>query len=298
MTQEVRIFEYTSENFYEIVWNARLQYFKQNFSNLDDVQDVLTDFRRMDRCYLWEAHAETLPKAENEPPRDYYTGEVSLIPIESEKANNAFLAAEEAHRKQTEAVLNQINDDTDAIAELGAGYGGNFIRLDGASSDSTGKTLAERGIKLFMAEYTNTGRNLCAEFLKCKNAPQLELFHIDHKDLDLSFLRQAMNPLILTVHSIEQVPELPSDYFKTLSRAAPKVRGIHIEPVGFQFEVGDQKYDTHAKMMKEKNWNQNFADVIKQAEKDGDIIIDLIDVGFSEGQSGNPSTMVTWHYNN
>lgn len=298
MTEQVTIFEPTGENFYEILWNARLQYFIQNFSTEENVQDVLTKFRRADLCYYWEAHTVTLQKTEEDPIREYYTGGVTLTPLDPELAKNQYLVAEQSSKRQSATILKHINEDIDAVVELGAGYGGNFIRLDRASLEETGKSLSERNIKLFMAEYTNTGRNLCSEFLKCKKAPEMEISHVDHKALDLSFLKGVERPLIITVHSVEQITQLPADYFKILSQAAPSVQGLHLEPVGFQFEPDNPKWEEHAKVMKDKNWNKNFADVIRQAEKDGYISIDKIDTNFTLGQPGNPTTLVTWHSNN
>ena len=59
-----------------------------------------------------------------------------------------------------------------AVVELGAGYGGNLIRLDQAIKKHADKSLRERCIKLIMAEYTEAGRALCStlsETKKCSN---------------------------------------------------------------------------------------------------------------------------------
>ena len=257
----------------------------------------MTVFRQADLSYFWSLNSLELKQEEAVSTKHYYTGEVTLTPHEPELARDRFLVAEEANKQQIDIILSYIDEDTDVIAELGAGYGGNLIRLAKAFHDKTGKSLSERDIKLFMAEFTTTGRDLCLEFLKRKNAPEMELQYIDHKAPDLSFLGQAKNPLIVTVHSIEQVTELPADYFKVLSQAGANVRGLHMEPVGFQFEPEAPKWAKHADFMKRKNWNHNFAEVIKQAEKDGYITIDKVDTTFADSQRENPTTLIAWHSN-
>lgn len=294
----MQVFENTNENFYEIVWNARLQFVIKNLSEIDEIHEALTVFREADFNYLWKAQRVELKATEDTSSKYYFTGEVVIVQRQSEQAREVFLSAEEASKQQIDVILSHIDEDTDVVAELGAGYGGNLIRLAKAFEDKTGASLVERNIKLLMAEFTTTGRNLCSEFLKRKNAPEMELHHIDHKAPDLSFLGQAKNPLIVTVHSIEQVAEIPSDYFKVLSQAGTNVRGLHMEPVGFQFEPESPKWAEHAKFMKKQNWNQNFAEVIKQAEKDGYITIDKVDTTFADSQRENPTTLVTWHSNN
>lgn len=297
MATTMSVYEETSENLYEIVWNARLQFFKNNFDHLTEIQEALTVFRQTDLSYVWGIQRAELQTTVDAEPKLYFTGEVKVTPRHPETAKMLFSTAEEANKQQIDIILNHIQEDTDVIAELGAGYGGNLIRLAQAFHDKTGQSLSERNIKLFMAEYTQTGRDLCKEFLKRENAPEMDLQYIDHKAPDLSFISEAKNPLIITVHSIEQVPGLPSDYFKTLSAVAPNVRGLHLEPVGFQFEPDLPKWAAHEKFMKKQNWNENFAEVIKQAEKDGYITIDRVDTTFAAGQPENPTTLVTWHAN-
>lgn len=291
------MFEQTSENYYEIVWNTRLQLFTQALSEVEDIQDALTAFRQADLSYIWSLRGYEKRLTEDGPLKRFFSGEVVLTPCAPEEARRLFAAAEEASKKQIDTILRHMQEDTDVIAELGAGYGGNLIRLAKAFQDKTGKSLPECNIKLLMAEYTKTGRDLCLEMLKRKNAPDMELQFIDHKAPDLSFLKQFKVPFILTIHSIEQVPEIPSDYFKILSEVAPNVRGLHMEPVGFQFEPDATKWAAHSAFMKRQNWNQNFADVIKQAEKDGYITIDSVDTSYAAGQPENPTTLVLWHSN-
>lgn len=293
----MQVFENTNENFYEIVWNARLQFVIKNLSEIDEIHEALTVFREADFNYLWKAQRVELKATEDTSSKHYFTGEVVLVKRQSEQAREVFLSAEEASKQQIDVILSHIDEDTDVIAELGAGYGGNLIRLAKAFQDKTGASLDERNIKLFMAEFTTTGRNLCLEFLKRKNAPEMDIQYIDHKAPDLTFLGQAKNPLIVTVHSIEQVAEIPPDYFKALSQAGANVRGLHMEPVGFQFEPESPKWEVHAAFMKKHNWNQNFAEVIKQADKDGYITIDKVDTTFADSQRENPTTLVTWHSN-
>lgn len=285
----------TNENRYEILWNARRQFLIQNFSHIEDVNQALTSFREVDLSALWGA--STIEASSDGNITTYYTGEVVLHRRDPEDAKKLFLTSEAAHQRQTDAILDAIQENTDTIVELGAGYGGNLIRLAQNYQDRTGKSPSESGIKLIMAEYTKTGRDMCAEFLKRKNAPDMSLEFIDHKAPDLSFIKNSENLLIVTVHSIEQVTEIPSNYFEILAQAAPNVHGFHLEPVGFQFETEASKWDQHKKFIEKHGWNKNFAEVIKKAENDGLITIDSVDTHFAAGQPENPSTLIKWHSN-
>lgn len=285
----------TNENFYEILWNARMQYFLQNLSQIQNIDEALTALRQADTTMYWGAGK--IEGISDGVVSTYYTGEVALKPRDPKEAEQSFLISEEANKLQIETILELAHENVDTIVELGAGYGSNLIRLASGFQGRTGDTFSQRDIKLIMAEYTSSGRALCSEFLKLKNAPDMSLEHIDHKEPDLSFINQSERLLIFTIHSIEQVAKIPPNYFDVLSRAAPIVHGVHIEPVGFQFEPDSSKWDRHRAFVEKNGWNQNFAEVIRKAESDGLIAIDSIDTNFSAGQPENPSTLVTWHSN-
>ena len=292
---DLKLFHETNENFYEIAWSARHQLLEKNLQGIDDIQEALTAFRKLDSRYFWNVQRVLAGSTENGPFNHYYTGKIDVSPKDLKAANEQFLVSEQANKRQIDIILDSFDDRTDAVVELGAGYGGNLIRLDNAFKEHVGKSLKERNIRLIMAEYTEAGRALCSQFLKRKNAPTIEIYHIDHKAPDVSFLGPAISPLFITVHSIEQVTEIPSNYFKILSDSASNVRGLHLEPVGFQFEPASPQWKEHEKFIKQKNWNQNFANVIKKAESDGYIKIDKIDTAFAAGQPANPTTLVLWH---
>ena len=292
---DLKLLHETNENFYEIAWSARHQLLEKNLQGIDDIQEALTAFRKLDSRYFWKVQRVLAGSTENGPFNHYYTGKIDVSPKDLKAANEQFLVSEQANKRQIDIILDSFDDRTDAVVELGAGYGGNLIRLDQAIKKHADKSLRERCIKLIMAEYTEAGRALCSQFLKRKNAPTIEIYHIDHKAPDVSFLGPAISPLFITIHSIEQVKEIPSNYFEILSRAASNVRGLHLEPVGFQFEPESTKWKEHEKFIKQKKWNQNFANIIKKAQSDGHIKIDKVDTAFSFGQPGNPTTLVQWH---
>ncbi len=294
MTETKNVFESTNENFYEIVWNARHQFLMEKLQHIDDVFAALDAFTMTDVAYLWGPVGGSVEKEDGTTETVFYTGEVSLKPRPPEDTKRLQAIAAQTQNKRTELLLKYIEDDMDAIVELGAGYGLGLLRLAQVLRMPVFDGSPKRDIPLYMAEYTESGRALCAAFLKKANAPAMSLHPIDHKAPDVSFLAGRNKPLISTIHSIEQVERLPDDYFHTLAAAAPNVRGFHLEPVGFQFDQNTEARREHATYTAEQGWNQNFADVLRKAEADGVITVDTVDLDAFVIHESNPAALVTW----
>ena len=66
-----------------------------------------------------------------------------------------------------------------------------------------------------------------------------EFFHFNHLkpkfDKNLDFGKRV---LVFTYHTIEQVKEIPDNWFKVVASIAPFVRCIHAEPFGFFLGCG------------------------------------------------------------
>ena len=157
----------------------------------------------------------------------------------------------------------------DAIVELGCGYGRNLFEIfyNGGPAD----------VCYYGGEYTKSGENICRELATATPSMKAEFFHFDHLEPDLSFLSGKFERLfIFTVHTIEQVNKIPECWFKKVCEAAPFVRGVNIEPFGFQMiELGPS-----SKAQKEffirNNWNLNFANVLKNANERKEVEIEEI----------------------
>ncbi len=295
MAETVTVLPNTNENMYDILWSARTRIFQERFGHIEDLYEALDAFVEADINHYWRAEAVTGSRGPGEPEELFLTGKVDVVPRPAESVRTLLESSQRTQAQRTEILRRFLSVENDAVAELGAGYGLGLFRLAQSLREEPQGGTGTSDLTLIMAEYTRSGRALCAEFLRRQNAPAMQVHAIDHKAPDVSFLSAFSFPLVCTVHSIEQVPHLPDDYFHVLAKAAPRVRGVHIEPVGFQFDASTEKRRTHAAYVAKKNWNRNFADVIKRAEQDGVLVIDTVELDTYVIHEGNPASIIAWH---
>lgn len=178
----------------------------------------------------------------------------------------------------------------DVIAELGCGYGRNLFNLIDVNPD--------RQVRYVGGEYMASGVELALQIAACHEARERFSFaHFDHTNPDMSLIGPARRALIVTVHSIEQVLRLPTDYFHRLAQAAPEVVGIHIEPFGHQVNpaLGPMTRE-QVKMFASRRWNSNMHNIAHRAEADGAIAIDQVSLDcFLPLDPYNASSLLVWH---
>ncbi|MBT3358869.1 MAG: hypothetical protein HN403_04490 [Rhodospirillales bacterium] len=183
-------------------------------------------------------------------------------------------------------IADLIDADTDAIIELGCGYGINLFRLM--------RLLKDQKFRWFGAEYTESGRSLCAKLADLDGSEPMDVPFIDHAAPDLGFMADVEKPLVFTCHSIEQVSIIPNNYFSILARAAPGVRGVHLEPFGFQADPSAPNSPTHRNFMHDQGWNLNFFSCLKLAEEKGDIRIEHVEIEKYDTTPNNPTSLAVW----
>ena len=124
----------------------------------------------------------------------------------------------------------QITTDT-VIVDLGSGWGRYSMMI--ANHYPKNKVLA--------AEITSQGRKL-TEKMAHKYALNIETVEFDYNNWDrlLNKLRtiKTNNILIFSNHSIEQVTLLNLRMFEQILSLDAKVKGVHVEPVGWQLIDG------------------------------------------------------------
>lgn len=170
----------------------------------------------------------------------------------------------------------------DNIIELGSGLGDNLIEI----TEKLG--LFEQN--LYAGEYTDSGRQ-CTEFLN----PSAKVFFFDWKSPLLS--KRPGKTLLFSVHSIEQVTNVPENLMRNLSSAGDEVIGIHVEPFGYQIHLGEEKNllsEQQSDYFKKNNWNQNFAEVFFKAQERGEIEIITCLKDIFPGEPCNPSSVLIW----
>lgn len=273
---------FTNENYYEIVWKARANIFDQIILSKDNITDVLNEFVAFD---LTHTFSPTIAQDKGGSLR-FLSRSLTIKPEPIPDAPGQIAEHIRGETARMEFVAAALDSDTQAIVELGCGYGMNLFRLS--------QILGDREIRYIGAEVTQSGRDLCAKLAALPYTVPLQVEFIDHNAPDLSFLKPFDNVLIFTCHSIEQVRSIPDDYFSVLSKSAPKVKGVHLEPFGFQLENTSPQSKTQEELFVSKGWNLNFAACLLGAAHAGTVKVTDVRKDVYSVQRGNPTSVAVW----
>lgn len=279
---------YNSENYYELAWAVRETVFNQIIGDggkdLQAVLDAFCDFE-----YRYVVIPEILNGRNEElgldlPP--FLSGKATITPLQDSARDHVKSTELSDIQRRIDRLAGFVGDRFDTIVELGCGYGFNLFRLH--------RALGGRPLRYIAAEYTKSGRRLCARLATLDGGMPLETAFIDHKNPDLGFMAGVEKALIFTCHSIEQVAALPENYFAVLASAAPRVLGIHFEPFGFQVACDTPQAREHKRIFESKDWNTNFYTRLKAAEAAGTITLRGVELEGLTAQAGNPTSIAIW----
>lgn len=175
----------------------------------------------------------------------------------------------------------------DAIIELGAGYGGNLVEIFYRGGP--------RGIPYLGGELTGSGRQAIQMLADLKPEMNLRPFFFDHKNPVFPEEFAFKKVFIFTCHSIEQVTEIPDDYFKVISQRFEQICGVHLEPFGFQIEqFGGEANDFHMNFFIERQWNMNFIRVFWGAADRHEIEEIFMAKNIMGGPPETPTSLAVW----
>jgi hypothetical protein len=281
-----RVLPDTNQNYYELAWKAREVIVDQIISKYgNSLKSVLDQFSLFEGSHEVDVQKGVLLVEGTEDKIPVLTGRVQFIkaPDISHKEIEEHIASV---NRRMEFLATFLEDDVEVVVELGCGYGLNLFRLK--------EILGDRTLRYIGAEYTESGRRLCAKLADIDGEMPVEVDFIDHKSPNLDFLNNIGKCLIFTCHSIEQVEEIPSNYFSILAKAAEKIRCVHFEPFGFQVPDFSHKFLQQKQLFENKGWNKNFFEILRAAEKNGEIQIDRIEVEMFVDQPGNPTSVAVW----
>ena len=184
-------------------------------------------------------------------------------------------------------ILNQ--DEYDCVIELGCGYGRNLFNI----FYSGGPINAN----YFGGEFTNSGVEIATKLAKKARRMKVKFFHFNHLEPNLDFItkKKFKKALVFTSHSIEQVTQINENWFEVVSKAANFVRGVHLEPFGFQMKELGPATKLHKEFFAKNSWNQNFAEVFIKAQNEKIISLDglVLEIGF--GDPVNPGSLLFWY---
>ncbi|MGG7048672.1 hypothetical protein [Campylobacter sp. M4] len=123
-------------------------------------------------------------------------------------------------------------------------------------------------------------------------------FHFNHLTPDISIIKKYKfkRAFVFTAHTIEQVKQIPSNWFKEVSNIAENVRCVHLEPYGFQTKILGETSKQHKEFMIQQGWNLNFIQELLDAQNRGEIVIDdtVLEIGCPSDPT-NPGSIAIWH---
>ena len=176
-----------------------------------------------------------------------------------------------------------VTSTTDVIIDLGAGWGRQSIRM----------AYDNPSYNILTGELSDTGRQVTNHF-KDKYSLNIETFPFNWCEYD-SFIELLSNKnyneiVILTSNTIEQIGHIDIEFFRALlALPIDKVKCIHIEPVGFQYDNKPFPFNNH--------YNRNLKSVLDMLEINNEIkVTDVIRkyYGHTVNETGQHNTLIEW----
>jgi hypothetical protein len=190
-----------------------------------------------------------------------------------------------------EALLAAGGDDTDAVIELGAGWGRNLFLLH-----LSGRIPAKTA--LYALEFAETARLAGTLVANAVPAVPFKALPFDYHAPDYSSIPASDAPTVVaSIHSAEQIPMMSRDVFMKLIARRPNLTGIHLEPVSFQIPAdrrGFRTAQTSAAYAEQHDYNRNLWTLLTTLESDGvlkieDVVTDVLGLN-----PKNPATLIRW----
>jgi len=186
----------------------------------------------------------------------------------------------------TEATLSACDPEPELVVELGSGWGRNLFAIWLAGGPP--------GAMYVGAEYTGAGRAAAARIAALEPALRFESIPFDYHSPDLSALPRVGRAVVITVHSVEQIPHVRQEVIESIRGLAADVECLHFEPVGWQ--VGDaDRAGSSQEYAEAHDYNRNLVSLLRKAETREEIEIVAVDpevVG--PGTFRNATTRVHW----
>ena len=206
-------------------------------------------------------------------------------------------------------VADAIDADTDAVVELGCGYGRLLFALRDILEHQWPK------LRYFGGELSGSGLAAARRVAALEPERAAITFHkFDYLNPDLSFVAGCKKVVFFTCHSIEQVQEIQDILILRMCDVASQVQCIHAEPVGWQLNAqaiektakGAFDHSLHlrpsndvddffsALVSTKSQWNRNLLPVLQKVALGGKIILEPPEINACGNDTYNPTTLVYW----
>ena len=175
----------------------------------------------------------------------------------------------------------------DLVVELGSGWGRNLFQLwlDGGP----------RAARYAALEYVAAGRDCTQRLAALEPGLDLTTLAFDYHAPAFPPLAPGKRALVYTVFSVDQIPEVSSSVFEAVLGLGETVRGLHLEPFGWQArERWPGLTGSSAAYARRHDYNRNFWPLMTDLERRGLIAIDRVIPEICGPNSENAASLLLW----
>ena len=242
---------------YEKSWSNVLQKFHDVRQRLNDISDILDV---MDAPPSTNGLTNTTLVSSTQPLRIDRAGfnprPDHLVVVRS--GSYVQLARAKTREKiLVDALSSIITPSTEAVVELGCGWGRNLAAL--------ATTLDRQDLVFIGAEQSEAGRNCTRALMETSGKFQNVAVEFDFYEPDLSFLKPYNDVTIFTCAAIEQIAFLPPDFIETLFKSANNVTLVFLEPFAWQADESLAR-TIHSKCILNVRDQSSFTSILKDYE--------------------------------
>lgn len=198
----------------------------------------------------------------------------------------ASLAWHGSYALVAEAVIAACREHTDAVIDLGCGWGRSLFEvwLKGGP----------RAASYCALEFTEAGLDCVRALAALEPGLTLRTARFDFRRPDFSFLPAKLrHAVVFTISSVHQVPQVSDDALRAILPVADTVDCLFFEQIGWQIEDNDQRAADRDYALR-NDYNQNLWGVLSRMRDAGEI--ELVDVqpDLFGTQAVYPLSLVHW----
>jgi hypothetical protein len=163
----------------------------------------------------------------------------------------------------TETVIAACGNDTEAIVDLGCGWGRSLfdVWLRGGPRSAT----------YYAMEFTQAGRDCVMALAALEPAMLVRAARFDYRNPDFSLLpKRLKHAVVYTIASTDQVSFLEKNAYRRILDIAEAIDCLHFEHIGWQMEPGPQTTANRDYVLR-NDYNQNLWALVTELKNDGEI---------------------------
>jgi hypothetical protein len=181
-------------------------------------------------------------------------------------------------------LLDACTPETDLVVELGSGGGINLLNL---------WLWGGPRASYYALEPAASGRETTELLAALEPDIELSTAAYDYERPSYAVVPTGNNhAVVFTIHSIEQVTELPREAITGLFDLGVKVTGVHFEPVGWQV-LDEPDAASHEYALRQR-YNRNLWALLQELAAEGALTVDTVVPDLFGDKYKNPGTLIVW----